>query len=186
MRYRMTLIEWFTPAYAGKISRTSDPQPTAWVHPRIRGEDFSRPRKALLRTGSPPHTRGRSVYKQLRRDLTGFTPAYAGKMQRSRLYLYAARVHPRIRGEDSVRPLSTPTGAGSPPHTRGRFRAGAIYTPGRRFTPAYAGKIMSNFLSPTPKRVHPRIRGEDLVWLLTVTSLRGSPPHTRGRWRCNT
>ena len=90
----------FTPAYAGKIGNPRPYAFPAWVHPRIRGEDFSRPRKALLRTGSPPHTRGRCDMLSLNHSPPRFTPAYAGKIHGDSSRIAHEGVHPRIRGED--------------------------------------------------------------------------------------
>ena len=73
-------LRGFTPAYAGKILAGDVPACFSGVHPRIRGEDFSTLILRHLRTGSPPHTRGRSEIPQISPVLSGFTPAYAGKI----------------------------------------------------------------------------------------------------------
>ena len=90
-----------------------------------------------------------------------FTPAYAGKIKRRGYARHPAGVHPRIRGEDSLLLWAIALGLGSPPHTRGRSSVFQTCTPHRRFTPAYAGKILAAFFHTTPDEVHPRIRGED-------------------------
>ena len=72
-------------------------------------------------------------------------------------------------------------GGGSPPHTRGRFFPRSVRYSGRRFTPAYAGKIWRLCVYIPGKRVHPRIRGEDKALYSAPDMLMGSPPHTRGR-----
>ena len=50
-----------------------------------------------------------------------------------------------------------------------------------RITPAYAGKSSALFISPSPMRDHPRIRGEKLHPFSSRLGLPGSPPHTRGK-----
>ena len=92
-------------------------------------------------------------------------------------------VHPRIRGEDIVVPEAHHLKIGSPPHTRGRWEYHQRAVIPLRFTPAYAGKISASPPMSCIQWVHPRIRGEDGVIYGVYTYLRGSPPHTRGRFR---
>ena len=151
------------------------------VHPRIRGEDpYARCLCAFV-WGSPPHTRGRLVRKWGLFRYFGFTPAYAGKIEDTAARIAADEVHPRIRGEDPVAVCLYPTPPGSPPHTRGRSapHGGKPYVVG--FTPAYAGKIPRLHGYIAVAWVHPRIRGEDTGRQGRQLTLRGSPPHTRGR-----
>ena len=70
-----------TPAYAGKITDETMPFFCAWDHPRIRGENKCAVLRRNLRTGSPPHTRGKYILSAVPRDLGGITPAYAGKLR---------------------------------------------------------------------------------------------------------
>ena len=72
-----------------------------------------------------------------------FTPAYAGKMFSGTITKAGAEVHPRIRGEDPVDLMLPLTVTGSPPHTRGRSWKRFADMRETRFTPAYAGKIMT-------------------------------------------
>ena len=112
----------------------------------------------------------------------GFTPAYAGKIGELPPCSSACRVHPRIRGEDRAYALNDLQVLGSPPHTRGRFCYAAADIQGKRFTPAYAGKIITWRYCSRSHQVHPRIRGEDLPVPKSPVMMAGSPPHTRGRW----
>ena len=133
--------------------------------------------------GSPPHTRGRCFLGFPKWAFWGFTPAYAGKMPVGLFLSRDPGVHPRIRGEDVGKDETAFSCSGSPPHTRGRFKAGPVLKLGLRFTPAYAGKIGNSPSRPGLRRVHPRIRGEDLNICARASSHGGSPPHTRGRFR---
>ena len=110
-----------------------------------------------------------------------FTPAYAGKIGAGLAIGAVSGVHPRIRGEDQVYQMVQGLFPGSPPHTRGRFKSLFCLRGQVRFTPAYAGKIMAGSRSYGVKEVHPRIRGEDLVFSHSPSASAGSPPHTRGR-----
>ena len=70
---------------------------------------------------------------------------------------------------------------GSPPHTRGKVARPHHEPKVVGITPAHAGK---SSCSPPPAAVpsnHPRTRGEKLFFFEKAISLRGSPPHTRGK-----
>ena len=114
-------------------------------------------------------------------DAGGFTPAYAGKMTLLLSLGIGWLVHPRIRGEDSTPSMYLIPVLGSPPHTRGRSSPTGIRATGRRFTPAYAGKIVFDVAFTIHTEVHPRIRGEDREHARAFEGVPGSPPHTRGR-----
>ena len=129
-----------TPAYAGKSLCSSQRILNAEDHPRIRGEKDARRTSAVLRSGSPPHTRGKVPTPSLTLFHAGITPAYAGKSSTALTSSSTTRDHPRIRGEKSVAVPVHISHKGSPPHTRGKaLRAGQAHRV-RRITPAYAGK----------------------------------------------
>ncbi len=109
----------FTPAYAGNIQLLMGLDEILQVHPRIRGEYPLPSYFPPFCAGSPPHTRGISCPFTGRISLIRFTPAYAGNMKLSRLFISSGRVHPRIRGEYSRRKAGDTMIRGSPPHTRG-------------------------------------------------------------------
>ena len=151
----------FTPAYAGKIVHARASVSAFGVHPRIRGEDQRHFEARQYAGGSPPHTRGRWLKKLNIVQLLGFTPAYAGKITSCDRSSRRTQVHPRIRGEDLAMADIGEGDEGSPPHTRGRWGCRAGRKPWMRFTPAYAGKILSSSGLRFSIWVHPRIRGED-------------------------
>ena len=131
----------FTPAYAGKIVIPPLNISLPKVHPRIRGEDGDARSCDNLDGGSPPHTRGRYIGFSRISGLSGFTPAYAGKIFQGQAECPRVQVHPRIRGEDSRLASVSEWSIGSPPHTRGRFYYLLTFRREKGFTPAYAGKI---------------------------------------------
>ena len=151
----------FTPAYAGKMIQAAEDVRLPTVHPRIRGEDLLALLLSQIRTGSPPHTRGRSEAAEPETLPRRFTPAYAGKIGAIEVKGLREQVHPRIRGEDGGGAHQHRVLGGSPPHTRGRFAEslGTMFPEG--FTPAYAGKILIRRRYERREGVHPRIRGED-------------------------
>ena len=70
---------------------------------------------------------------------------------------------------------------GSPPHARGKGKAGPGRFKGWGITPARAGKscLVSTHLPASQD--HPRTRGEKRMMLVVVMPTSGSPPHARGK-----
>ena len=148
--------------------------------------------KLIALLGSPPHTRERRlsfIFFFLLFGITPayagktyqFTPAYAGKTNYAQLNNTQYRDHPRIRGKDRYSRRCRGAWKGSPPHTRERrvgFEAGALSL---GITPAYAGKTNVIPAMCFLFRDHPRIRGKDTSFVINVSPLSGSPPHTRER-----
>ena len=127
----------------------------------MRGEDPAIQSISLSPDGSPPHARGRPVFRDPADVRERITPACAGKTVTPDGDRRRTQDHPRMRGED--RPLRGRIGtrAGSPPHARGRHHEACLIS------------------SPTPD--HPRMRGEDAVRQRLSACRHGSPPHARGR-----
>ena len=125
--------------------------------------------------------RGRVADELTARELSGITPAYAGKRagsSPSRSYVWD---HPRVCGEEPTKSVISQPVQGSPPRMRGR--AGNMY-PGAVFfgiTPAYAGKRPSPHACRAWFWDHPRVCGEELVLTADPKAVGGSPPRMRGR-----
>ena len=51
----------------------------AWDHPRVCGEKATEDQLTAALSGSPPRMRGKVLGDLAGRELTGITPAYAGK-----------------------------------------------------------------------------------------------------------
>ena len=131
--------------------------------------------------GSPPHARGRRLTMVLANVNDGITPACAGKTPKQHAPSNLSWDHPRMRGEDGERILTSQASTGSPPHARGRpsgrRRARALHG----ITPACAGKTTSPANAMKVISDHPRMRGEDFWEVLSQKCGLGSPPHARGR-----
>ena len=155
-------LDGITPAYAGKIYHPMHWAELFWDHPRIRGENTLCCRKIWRQSGSPPHTRGKSVFLLFFYAHSRITPAYAGKMRPQSAWLLAYWDHPRIRGENKACGYPRAARAGSPPHTRGKCSTLAPGLGGRGITPAYAGKMHTAKRVAQAQEDHPRIRGENL------------------------
>ena len=156
--------------------------PTASVHPHVRGEDAKIPLAYRAGGGSPPRAWGRFQTAQRSRLNGRFTPTCVGKM--------CAR-HP-----------TAPRNCGSPPRAWGRFRAGGkdsekqtVHPHVRgedgkfdernhartRFTPTCVGKILVQTSFTQSAAVHPHVRGEDQKQGRRRAYCRGSPPRAWGR-----
>ena len=86
---------------------------------------------------------------------------------------------PRIRGEYEKASGTSGWYYGSPPHLRGIYRILRTGSCRNRFTPASAGNMNSYCIKFSPRRVHPRIRGEYNHCWMGGKGQQGSPPHPR-------
>ena len=150
------------------------------VHPRIRGERTGAARGNVIGGGSSPHTRGTPRLRGLMLDYVRFIPAYAGNASTHSLDSGGKPVHPRIRGERLMGPITEPPGLGSSPHTRGTRQLDLVDAVVTRFIPAYAGNARGFRAPGRSCPVHPRIRGERFGIARAARRQVGSSPHTRG------
>mgnify|MGYP004663036855 CR=1 FL=1 len=127
------------------MAGTDQPVYTDQVHPRIRGEYILVTKSLAYIAGSPPHTRGIWFNWLIALQICRFTPAYAGNIAIVLFLIVAPEVHPRIRGEYFDDYKGQDVILGSPPHTRGIFVVVCVFLRGFRFTPAYAGNIISTY-----------------------------------------
>ena len=154
--------------------------PTAPVHPRVRGERFSKGGDDLLDAGSSPRARGTDQLGAGPGRRKRFIPACAGNgdgyTQNNRLH----PVHPRVRGERTHPAVEHPEGFGSSPRARGTECQHGPEPGSSRFIPACAG----NGPHPGPARrrasVHPRVRGERPCLRFLAHARSGSSPRARG------
>ena len=131
-------------------------------------------------TGSSPHTRGARFLSIVFATSRRIIPAYAGSTRLSGSDGGRGGDHPRIRGEHSFRDKRGGAYDGSSPHTRGARRDPSRIPWVSRIIPAYAGSTTAAAAKQTPRRDHPRIRGEHLRGGPALGLPLGSSPHTRG------
>ena len=173
-----------TPACAGKTLSWFRGKEVSPDHPRMRGEDSIALAGRLGHGGSPPHARGRLGRGRPGRRRRRITPACAGKTTAETVGEGTSSDHPRMRGEDHTRTTMPVDGLGSPPHARGRPARTPVSRSRARITPACAGKtVIAGKMGPGYSD-HPRMRGEDENTSDECSNLAGSPPHARGRRRC--
>ena len=146
----------FIPACAGNTRHWTRRTLGRPVHPRVRGEHYTKrcgPGKAY---GSSPRARGTRGTREIRRTGERFIPACAGN---TRVSAFAAGSSPRARG--TLHPVV------------GLFAVG-------RFIPACAGNTTPNRRCPDRSAVHPRVRGEHFPETSHMIRPSGSSPRARG------
>ena len=169
------------PAHAGKTAVHHHGGPDPQAHPRSRGENNAHYQSLSSQNGSSPLTRGKPC-RHLRSDSDGgLIPAHAGKT----FYVYHCfpdrRAHPRSRGENATRVRHAASRGGSSPLTRGKQDGAITHVPCIRLIPAHAGKTFGSGLTRRWTSAHPRSRGENRTWAITVAISLGSSPLTRGK-----
>ena len=109
-----------------------------------------------------------------------FIPACAGNASTRHPAAHARPVHPRMRGERAVAAALACAPVGSSPHARGTLLRPPLQRQALWFIPACAGNARA--MSPAGRRlpVHPRMRGERIVWDKSSSINDGSSPHARG------
>ena len=121
------LLLWITPACAGKTCLPWRQDRPSWDHPRVCGENYKGRHRFGSFQGSPPRVRGKPWVNPLVTDVSGITPACAGKTVRQDLDHPEAWDHPRVCGENRSSRVSRSRSKGSPPRVRGK-RSGACGT----------------------------------------------------------
>ena len=89
-------------------------------------------------------------------------------------------VHPRVGGEQGVIVVTPVCVSGSSPRGRGTAGQHGADDPGCRFIPAWAGNRFQAHLDTGTTTVHPRVGGEQLRWICSLSPVGGSSPRGRG------
>ena len=155
------------------------------AHPRSRGENTADDALTQQPAGSSPLTRGKRAISSSYSAGRGLIPAHAGKTDLSDVFGHFSRAHPRSRGENAAASAASLTMRGSSPLTRGKPPADRRDRGRRRLIPAHAGKTLEAVGLHDLCPAHPRSRGENSDTMLSLASIIGSSPLTRGkRTRC--
>ena len=149
-----------TPACAGKRHSCCCICMANRDHPRMCGEKLLGPWPRGIKSGSPPHVRGKGITALADLGCTRITPACAGKSSEWNGLPETVRDHPRMCGEKLVKTLESQRAAGSPPHVRGKVQGVETDGNGMGITPACAGKSTTAAAPTGPRRDHPRMCGE--------------------------
>ena len=139
------------------------------------------PSRGRLAMGSSPLTRGKLRATPADGPAPGLIPAHAGKTSSTRRRAWAARAHPRSRGENKGTWAIAHVCQGSSPLTRGKRRvAGGVWARWG-LIPAHAGKTPRGRWGVGSLGAHPRSRGENRFRHSHGDRDSGSSPLTRGK-----
>ena len=125
--------------------------------------------------------RGKQEIADFFGELSGITPAGAGKTSLIKRPCESSWDHPRRCGEnlwDGIHRLKPP---GSPPQVRGKRECWALTITHFRITPAGAGKTVFGTDRRTAAEDPPRRCGENRVVMRAYILHLGSPPQVRGK-----
>ena len=170
-----------TPAWAGKSMQAALRSSSAGDHPRMGGEKCKPAQRTAPHQGSPPHGRGKGSHAAPVVGTGGITPAWAGKSHPRTAPRHRAQDHPRMGGEKGFPTFWSLKNSGSPPHGRGKVCPGFLIAESLRITPAWAGKRKNKRKNVVFYKDHPRMGGEKRFRSAVRWSVRGSPPHGRGK-----
>ena len=172
-----------SPRVRGKRWARTSNVPGRRAHPRVCGENVEAAIASYQRAGSSPRVRGKRSGLQRHLAQRRLIPARAGKTTGGRPPSGAPWAHPRVCGENFVRPADGSGGHGSSPRVRGKH--GALRLHRDRLIPACAGKTVVATEACPSSRAHPRVCGENLTMGMYRLRPPGSSPRVRGkRWRC--
>ena len=169
------------PACAGKTTLRRECFRRRWAHPRVCGENVSRRRAIWFLRGSSPRVRGKHGDAAGDSQPLRLIPACAGKTRLGRQVRCLFRAHPRVCGENIISMQAFRQRAGSSPRVRGKPSDDVGDVRLRGLIPACAGKTPPGGASWPPARAHPRVCGENYLFVTTVRPSRGSSPRVRGK-----
>ena len=171
------------PAYAGKTPSARKTPSTPEAHPRVCGENLSRPPARSRGSGSSPRMRGKLYPRMGNVWNSGLIPAYAGKTCLDSQISKWTRAHPRVCGENYLSREQFGKSAGSSPRMRGKPHGQSSLRSRRRLIPAYAGKTADKHSPTLLHGAHPRVCGENARFARWVQVEPGSSPRMRGKRR---
>ena len=134
----------------------------------------------VVTIGSSPHARGTGARRFCWYPSARFIPACAGNSGNILTLCFVKSLHPRMRGEQRDAARQHIRDIGSSPHARGTAASARAHMRKHRFIPACAGNRFPRIISPVPRSVHPRMRGEQWGQACHPAAARGSSPHARG------
>ena len=191
----------FIPACAGNRCRDRRSAVSGAVHPRVCGEQLTRPASVdavprfipacagnrphdlllgRFALGSSPRVRGTGWASPTRGRQRRFIPACAGNSPSLCCAPGPSPVHPRVCGEQVFVVMMFLLFAGSSPRVRGTDKTSCVTQGPCRFIPACAGNSWRYRRTSRWLAVHPRVCGEQSTTRLATMLEFGSSPRVRG------
>ena len=155
-----------------------------WDHPRACGEKLARACFSVALTGSSPRVRGAAYEQRCIRAISRIIPACAGSSRWSCTGGARTRDHPRVCGEQCDLLCLVLALSGSSPRVRGAAIAYGCTRLHTRIIPACAGSRESFLILTLWTRDHPRVCGEQRIFLTDARQRTGSSPRVRGAVLC--
>ena len=146
----------------------------------MRGELAMTDLKAPFPYGSSPHAWGTVGLKHNARASDRFIPTCVGNWWTAVRQWPQWTVHPHMRGELRSCSRSRIDCRGSSPHAWGTEKPASLALTNNRFIPTCVGNCHGRGQRAQPAPVHPHMRGELEIDLLSVYPHRGSSPHAWG------
>ncbi len=169
------------PACAGETPSGTRICPHVGVHPRVRGGDYQKTDRDASVSGPSPRARGRHHHRRPQSPDHRSIPACAGETIKFGVVPIFRWVHPRVRGGDHKALLMMRVPEGPSPRARGRRPEELYLAAGQGSIPACAGETQSAPDVVPLHRVHPRVRGGDLMRGSMKDRAEGPSPRARGR-----
>ena len=130
------------PACAGKTTMRTLKTDGRGAHPRVCGENATKPAVGNQSPGSSPRVRGKHNTRGCVYAQAGLIPACAGKTSTNRVSWAACPAHPRVCGENGACLEKQVADAGSSPRVRGKQPPPLCEASECRLIPACAGKTV--------------------------------------------
>ena len=151
-----------------------------WDHPRVCGEHDCVPEDLPEDSGSSPRMRG-TLFAILTNCLSaGIIPAYAGNTYCFPVFSRVRWDHPRVCGEHCCGMAWFIATTGSSPRMRGTHTVFLCFRAFVGIIPAYAGNTVVGWRGLLPRRDHPRVCGEHILFSCVFARSLGSSPRMRG------
>ena len=176
----ITKLTRITPACAGNRLLNQELLKLLQDYPRVCGEQGKKAASNHLLIGSPPRVRGTEKSLDGSTDNGGITPACAGNSCGFHSNFANAQDHPRVCGEQIAFHTSAAGISGSPPRVRGTALCSFYRLLHGGITPACAGNRCIVWRCRRLLWDHPRVCGEQFVFVIASITNRGSPPRVRG------
>ena len=147
----------------------------------MRGENSHFPCARPEYSGTSPRARGKLRSEKVAKTAVRNIPACAGKTGKPAPSSKLVQEHPRVRGENSTITSFTCLITGTSPRARGKQPKSVSMENLIRNIPACAGKTLRYCFRGRICQEHPRVRGENVLNMITHTFKDGTSPRARGK-----
>ena len=147
------------------------------------GENACESVSAVVAGGSSPRVRGKRFDSGRLAGPRRLIPACAGKTCTWSLLTKHGQAHPRVCGENQPPAATCTASLGSSPRVRGKPAFATEIPYGLGLIPACAGKTRKGGVCGGRAGAHPRVCGENALFIGGVLSKAGSSPRVRGKLR---